>query len=132
MGRNLNPDQKNRLDAALAVAYGDPAAWTVPCSWCLDECDLLDDTTYHRDRVVPGSRYAYDTVLPTCVGCNEDRLDSTEGEWQEANRAYGVQAGIGCPDTATWKRLRDTRRAARGRAAEDRAARRAAVRSGQR
>lgn len=127
MGRNLTTDQKARIDAALVLAYGDAATWTVPCVWCGVTVDALDGDM-ERDRIVPGDAYTYGNVLPACRGCNGDRGDSTTGEWSDDARLYGPAAGIGCPAAADWKALREARRRRAGAAALERAARRAAAR----
>lgn len=129
MGRKLTTDQKNRVDAAMLVAYGDVDSGLVPCSWCGIDLDVFAAYgDYERDRVRPGDDYSYTNVLPSCRGCNNDRQDATDGEWQEAHRLYSVADGIGCPATATWKSVRDRKRHRIGADAADRAARRAQVR----
>lgn len=126
MGRKLNPTAKARLDASLASTYGDGRY--ARCSWCGIDLDLLHGA-WQRDRVLPGGRYALDNVLPTCEGCNADRGDQTTGYWHERERLYGLATSATVVARDVTNRWLSDRREAAGRAAEERARRRARVRA---
>lgn len=67
---DLRPNAKGRrvLRKWLVDTYGDGRR--VQCTWC---ATWLTVATLELDRLVPGTRYRRDTVVPACPPCNKAR-----------------------------------------------------------
>lgn len=124
---NPNAEGRARLDAALAATYGDGR--NARCSWCGIELDLMLGP-WQRDRVVPGGKYNLSNVLPTCVGCNGDRGNATDGYWHERHRLYGIDPNARSVPPEVWRPWLSARRERNGQELAERTRRRDRAREG--